>query len=61
MNNTSLKVLETLGEALDCRPEDLFESGKLRLPITRIRRRDRARPSRGTGQSSTGRVAEPPS
>jgi hypothetical protein len=59
MNNTSLNVLEALGEALDCRPEDLFESGKLRLPITRIRRRDRAT-SRATGQSCTGRVAEPP-
>jgi transcriptional regulator with XRE-family HTH domain len=37
--NTTLKVLEALCEALDCRPGDLFESGKLRLPTTRIRRR----------------------
>ena len=37
--NTTLKVLETLCEALDRRPGDLFESGRLRLPTTRIRRR----------------------
>ena len=37
--NTTLKVLETLCEALDCRPGDLFEPGRLKLPPTRIRRR----------------------
>ena len=37
--NTTLKVLQVLCEALDCRPGDLFEQGKLRLPASRIRRR----------------------
>jgi len=34
--NPSLRVLEELCEALDCRPGDLFEPGRLRLPATRI-------------------------
>ena len=37
--NPSLRVLEELCEALDCRPGDLLEPGRLRLPATRIRRR----------------------
>ena len=40
--NPSLRVLEELCEALDCRPGDLFEPGRLRLPAMRIRRRRRS-------------------
>ena len=40
--NTTVRVLEALCEALDCRPGDLFEPGRLRLPATRIRRRRRS-------------------
>jgi transcriptional regulator with XRE-family HTH domain len=39
--NTTLKVLQVLCEALDCRPGDLFEPGRLKLPTTRLRRRRR--------------------